>query len=429
MKAFLSHSSKDKSLVQNVYEGLRPNATWLDKAEIEWGQLFLEKITEGIESASDFVLFWSSAAKESAWVSLELNMAFIRMLNEKAIRLKVVLLDKTDLSLYLKPYHFLDVSGSVDPAGEILKQLVPALKEPQKAQRHRFLNRNKELDRIELAIIDSETFIICVTGFQGIGKSSLLDEAVKRFFKGGDSISIEVTGGTDLTELALKLNAHARQCDLKLGLSKALLEKELALSLEAIAKAGRFLILKNVRHWLDEDAKPISPLREFLSIVKTIPSFKDRPIFISSTRKLDIDIADSSGITQIHINGLEPMYIATLIRLWYEITEGREIPHEDSLVVAKELHGYPIAAKIAAGLIGRYGTKVLQESPGYLTNLRRDLARNLISEVKLSNETKLLMEVLSVARTSLPASVLGKVLGLTIKDLHSAINQASALTN
>lgn len=142
MKAFLSHSSKDKSLVQNVYEGLRPNAAWLDKAEIEWGQSFLEKITAGIESASDFVLFWSSAAKESTWVSLELNMAFIRMLNEKAIRLKVVLLDKTDLYLYLKPYHFLDVSDSVDPARDILRQLVPALKEPQKAQRHRFLNRN-----------------------------------------------------------------------------------------------------------------------------------------------------------------------------------------------------------------------------------------------------------------------------------------------
>jgi hypothetical protein len=74
MRVFLSHSSTDKVVVEAIYKNLGADAAWLDKAEIEWGDLFLEKITEGIEKASDFVLFWSKSSQKSEWVRLELNM-------------------------------------------------------------------------------------------------------------------------------------------------------------------------------------------------------------------------------------------------------------------------------------------------------------------------------------------------------------------
>lgn len=59
MRAFLSHSSADKTIVIGVQSGLETDSTWLDRAEIEWGDLFLERIADGIKSATDFVLFWS----------------------------------------------------------------------------------------------------------------------------------------------------------------------------------------------------------------------------------------------------------------------------------------------------------------------------------------------------------------------------------
>lgn len=62
VRAFLCHSSADQALVREVHKGLRPGSTWLDHAEIEWGQRFLDAIEEGIQSASDFVLFWSASA-------------------------------------------------------------------------------------------------------------------------------------------------------------------------------------------------------------------------------------------------------------------------------------------------------------------------------------------------------------------------------
>ena len=85
--------------------------------------------------------------------------------------------------------------------------------------------------------------------------------------------------------------------------------------------------------------------------------------------------------------------MSTLIRLWYEIIEGKEISHENSLMVAKELHGHPMAAKIAAGLIGQHGIDYLEEYTQPFVQLRRDLAKHLISAVKLSDNKKLLMEL------------------------------------
>src|SRR5262245_35035485 len=144
MRAFLSHSSADKDIVVGVQKALEPESTWLDRAEIEWGDLFLEKIADGITSATDFVLFWSEAASKSEWVRLEINMAFIQALRRKAIRLRVVALDKTALPLYLQPFQVFSVVGSASPVSEILQKLKPLLKEPLRSVRSRFVNRHDE---------------------------------------------------------------------------------------------------------------------------------------------------------------------------------------------------------------------------------------------------------------------------------------------
>ena len=160
MRAFLSHSSKDKGIVEKVHKVLGPEATWLDRVEIEWGELFLERIAKAIESASDFVLFWSQFSAKSEWVRLELNMAFIQMLKDKAIRLRVVTLDDTTLPLYLEPFHCLMVSNSPNPAREVIDSLTRLLQEPQRGIRHRFLNRGGDLSRVEQAIDDPDCFLV-----------------------------------------------------------------------------------------------------------------------------------------------------------------------------------------------------------------------------------------------------------------------------
>lgn len=269
MRAFLSHSSVDKTIVIGVHDGLEAESTWLDRAEIEWGEMFLEKIAEGITSATDFVLFWSKNASKSEWVRLEINMAFLQALRRKAIRLRVVVLDDTPLPLYLEPYQVFSVVGSTSPISDILRKLKALLKEAPRSVRSRFVNRHDETAKIEAAVDDPEFRAVCAFGFTGVGKSSTIQEALQRVFEGVSVVRIDVSEGTGFVELALALSASALRETLPEGLSQEQLDQKIRLSVETIVKSEQLLVLSNVQHWLDEDSQPQGPSR---------PSWQSFPI-------------------------------------------------------------------------------------------------------------------------------------------------------
>ena len=154
MRAFFSYSTADRHFVDAVYNALEPDCVWIDKAEIEWGQRFLDSIVEGIKQASDFVLFWSRSSACSDWVKLETNMAFVQALKRHAIRIRVVRLDQTKLPLHLEIFQYLSVTSSSDSIGTVVSELKAVLAQPSRGARHRFLNRNSELERVEEMIND-----------------------------------------------------------------------------------------------------------------------------------------------------------------------------------------------------------------------------------------------------------------------------------
>ena len=277
MRAFLSHSSINKDIVIAVQQGLGPDSTWLDRAEIEWGSLFLERIADGILTASDFVLFWSKAASQSEWVRIEINMAFIQALRRKAIRLRVVVLDDTALPLYLQPFHVLSVVGSTDPVTEILDNLRPLLKHPAEAVRSRFVNRHNEVAKIESAVDDPDCHAVWAFGFTGVGKTSTIVEALNRIFMGANIVRVDISQGTGYVELALALAASVLHEPLAEGLDQASLDEKIRLCVETLVMNGQLLLLANVQHWLDEEGLAQGPLQNIFDIVATLmPLSNDR---------------------------------------------------------------------------------------------------------------------------------------------------------
>jgi tetratricopeptide (TPR) repeat protein len=424
MRAFLSHSSVDKDIVIAVHSALEAKSTWLDRAEIEWGDLFLEKIADGISSATDFVLFWSASAAHSEWVRLEINMAFIQALRTKAIRLRVVLLDETPLPLYLQPYHVFSVAGSASPASEILDKLQPILREPVRSARSRFINRNEEIDRIEAAVDDTEFRTVWLFGFTGVGKTSVAKEALGRIFEGADVIHLDVDAGTGFVELALELSAVARHQILPIGLDQSGVETDIRMSFEVLAKDGRLLLLTNVQHWLDEDGQPRQILAFVLSIIRSIAAFEKRPLLLTSTRRPSLDATALSGLTLLRISGLKDDHLAALIRNWHYSIHGRELSAEDSKRIASKLYGHPVAAKLVAGLLGNRTVTFLEEYPQEIVALRRDLARVLLQGINLGTEAEQLMELMALAGVGMPATVIAAA-GFSDEGFQRAIAQCA----
>jgi hypothetical protein len=126
-----------------------------------------------LSEATDFMLFWSANSAKSRWVEFELHAAFIRMMNDEGISLRIVRLDATELPFNLRAYQYLDVSASADPVTQIAEAVHKLRDSDRGIQRNRFVNRSSELSRLETTIDAPETFLTIVGGFAGIGKSSL----------------------------------------------------------------------------------------------------------------------------------------------------------------------------------------------------------------------------------------------------------------
>ncbi len=116
MRYFLSYSVQDRAIVENVWTLLGPKAAWLDKVELDVGDLVLERIENAIRKSVNFVLFWSKSASNSEWVKLEIHMGFLNMLEQRGCKLRVIILDDTPLSLFLKVYEYLDVRNNLKNA-------------------------------------------------------------------------------------------------------------------------------------------------------------------------------------------------------------------------------------------------------------------------------------------------------------------------
>lgn len=425
MRAFLSHSSVDKEVVIQVHDAFERDSTWIDRAEIEWGQLFLERIAEGITSATDFVLFWSKAAARSEWVRLEVNMAFIQALRRKAIRLRVVILDNTALPLYLQPFQAFSVVGSKSPSKEIIDKLAPLLREPVRSARSRFINRHDEFARIESAVDDPNVQAIWMFGFIGIGKSSVIDEALRRTFEGADAVRVDVTSGTGPVELALALNALARRETLAEGLSLVELDHQIRLSVERIAKDQRLLIVSNVQHWLDEDGGPQGPLVTLLTVIRKLSDLAGHPVFLTSTRRPWINPTVLAKLALIHMDGLANEHIATLVRNWYFSIYGKELQPDDAKRIAPKLFGHPVAARLVAGLLGSQSVDFLEKYPREIIALRRDLARVLLQGINLNTVSERFMETLALADTPLPASIIVST-GFNDDEFQEAVSRCAS---
>lgn len=421
IRAFLSHSSRDAALVDAVYARLEPDALWLDKVDLNWGGLFLERIESGLRNSSDFVLFWSLNAKESTWVRHELHMAFILHLRENAIRIRVVILDDTPLPLTLQPFHFLDVRGADDPVMTVVRAMEEELQIPAAGVRSAFVNRTGELDRIESAIDDPMTKMVVLTGFTGIGKLALVREALSRLFRGVETATVNVSEGTADVELAMILRAEAGRSELPVGLDEEELVADISESVSTIFANGQILLVVGAQHWLNEENEPTGTMLLLLSATRGARHVQKWPIFVTSTRWVRLSPEHRRSTAQIRVQELPDEHMAQIVRRWYELLTGQQLQREQSETTARELLGHPFAARLAAGVLAEKGPDYLERHPAEFIRLRRDLASQLMSEVSLKPPARRLMETLALTGVPLTAEMISDAFSRNYEEVHEAV--------
>lgn len=222
-KAFLSHSSKQKPLIEKIANQLGRNNCHYDSLTFEPGMATLDEIFSGLEDSDIFVLFISEASLESEWVKKEITHAK-KLLDKQVIdRIFPLIIEGTIThndpripNWIKKPYNIRYFDNEV----LILKKIRQFLRESnfRKYSHLRELNDlyvgrhdiNQEFERKVININNTKpTCIIASSYFEGIGRRTFLKNGLIKtgiIDKWYDPIPISISSKESIEDFIYKLN-------------------------------------------------------------------------------------------------------------------------------------------------------------------------------------------------------------------------------
>lgn len=372
-KAFLSHSSSDKGLVEKIALQLGKNNCHYDKFTFEAGNKTLEEIFRGLEDTDVFVLFLSSEALYSEWVQKEITKA--EQLHSKSIIERIFPLiidnsinhsDKRIPEWIRKPYNLRVFDNEV----LILKKIRQLLRESNfKKYAHLreindlFVGRNDIMQEFERKLINIEntkpTCIIASSFFEGMGRRTFLRNGLIKtriINKWYEPVPISFSSKESIEDFLFKLNfvEHIPE----------IFEKDLASeSLEAKIQLGRDYIKKfaennEILFIVDEGSivLPNHTLVGWFKEIISVPQLQNQVsiCLISKFKPYGPLIKKLGNVLNFQINELSKQDTQTFFLQYLNIIN-RDIGADDTKFFLQYLKGVPGQIVYAANLIDSFG--------------------------------------------------------------------------
>ncbi len=398
MKAFLSHTGKDKDLVRLVQQKLTNDNSWFDAVDIENGERIPDKISEGLRIATHFILFWSDAASKAPWVLAELNAAFVQTMKGKC-KFMIFNLDGTQLPELLQPYKYdlIDKTNLEMAANYIASEILSLSGVDLKISA--FVNRNKEIEDIEDAVRENYKLII-LHGILGIGKASLAEKALLWLFPNiaTNRIVIDLEKIPGLAELAIefsyKLNKQLINANKTIDEQK----NNIRYYLEYITDNKMLIMFKDVKKWLNEDGTLNGNLAFIFDIIVMTELF-DYPVIVTSSRFIDLPNNYINLAKQFAIKGMSDQHISQILK--NNFPKSFVSDDKKNMEFSKHLYGYPLGAKLGAYSISNHGYNYYLEQEFKIQDLKVGIAKNLISYSNLSTKCQEYLQINALAKSRL----------------------------
>lgn len=109
--AFICHAAEDKRLARSLWIRLSQYGVtaWLDEAEMQPGDVLVEKIAAAIHSARWFIVLLTPSSTAKPWVSFELNQAMDREIREGRPFVIPVVAEDCTVPHYLRNKIYVDL--------------------------------------------------------------------------------------------------------------------------------------------------------------------------------------------------------------------------------------------------------------------------------------------------------------------------------
>lgn len=430
-KTFISHSSLDKPIVLKLAEILERENIWFDAWNMDIGDPLSEKIEEGIDEAKNFLIILSKNSLGSRWVQYELNMALIKYLEDKDYKILVARIDDVEVPLRLKP--FLRVECNTVDNDETAKKIYDSIfakheNKPQRSSKRQFVNRHDEITSLQDLFFDEKIKFISIIGFYGIGKTSLSQEALRRIFSAPRFVEINLSQAHFGSRLTLDLCSKANIQIPADGTPDEELTKLNLLSIETILSSGSFVIFNRFETVLDDSGVPNSDIVDILEYFKDSNILTQFPIVILSTRWPNLSCVNRESVGQLKIEGLSNKHLTHIIKSEIERSSTTlQISEVKIDALSILLHGYPLAGKLAASFVVKYGSvDYLVDNLHIVNQIKIDIAGDIISKIELKEQEVDILELLAIFEKPLNPFYIGKVYSINSDELNEYIDNLVA---
>lgn len=203
IKAFLSHDSKDKPIVEEVAERLSRVHCVYDKYSFETGEDLDASIKKGLDVSQLFVLFVSQNTLARPFVQKEISLAEELYEKNNLKKAFAFIIDDIDVNILPSWIKRIKYEKTFDPAhmARVIKKKITDLNNNQS----HFIGRDEDAIKFEEIISDEnkKRNIFFITGIIGIGKKTFSRHMLVNKLLVSFPCCVEVKPGDGALEMAL----------------------------------------------------------------------------------------------------------------------------------------------------------------------------------------------------------------------------------
>nr|WP_246611443.1 toll/interleukin-1 receptor domain-containing protein [Arthrospiribacter ruber] len=413
-KAFLSHSSIDKPLVEKISSGLG-TLSIIDSKTFEEGMGNLEEIIFSLDKTDLFVLFISDKALKSKWVQEEIVLAKERNDINLIKRFFPIIIDENINHQDARIPQWIKDNYNLKPVlryGKILRLIKRRLREivwdrhPILKQRDQlFVGRNEILKKFEERIDDinlEEPFVIVSSGLKRIGRRTFIKKALLKgnviFKESYDFPVITISSRESIEDFILKIYdlGFSSEREFPDFMEIDLNEKiDLAISLLKDCQKVKELVL------VEDTGGIVLPDRTisiwFMKILEHYRKYgledKTTICIASDFRVLQQSIVHYDSIVAFDIQELTKKERTGLFKRSTSIFN-LDISNDDLNYFIENTSGFPEQIYFCMDFIRKTSVKEAKENIEIIKNYQKELFSSIVKDIELSSEAKFIISTL-----------------------------------
>ncbi len=398
MRAFLSHSSTDKGLVENVAERLGRAKVFYDVYSIAGADDIVTALESGLAKCDVFALFVSKKSLASTWVNLEMSIAQRRAILGDISKLCIFLIDEevteADLPAFFRSVHIRREKSPRVIADEIVRNMQLVISSRQQSF---FVGRLAEITEAQNFFVSTDNPdppIVVMFGLEGIGRRTFTLQLARNLFSLQSRLDVPCKAGDGPAEILLELetelallpdgvDVQSRYVELSAKCLTDLVDS-LREILEAATAKGVLVTLIDRGGLLNEEGQLhgwCTDLNELLT-----KSNRAKAAIISMQNPRYDYTVDSIPIPALRINALPANDIAVLLKRLFA-RYNIDATTDQVRRLSEHVNGYPPAAYFAARMAAQDGVGMLLNNVQSIQRLTEGRFIRLLEQDKLITES------------------------------------------